>query len=105
MLERSKPSQARLVLPRVPPGIVLPVAVQQALDRRPTLVVLRAPRGFGKTSVVSSWIRHQRGRLEAYCWVNLPHTDVSRDQLWAAIFRQLTGSPPDPDLEIGRAHV
>ncbi|HLS13023.1 MAG TPA: LuxR C-terminal-related transcriptional regulator [Beutenbergiaceae bacterium] len=99
MLERSKPSQARLVLPRVPPGIVLPVAVQQALDRRPTLVVLRAPRGFGKTSVVSSWIRHQRGRLEAYCWVNLPHTDVSRDQLWAAIFRQLTGSPPDPDLD------
>lgn len=91
MLDQGRNRVSRRPLPRVSAGVVIPDPVQQALNRRPPITVLRAPRGFGKTTVVAAWVRQQSGQLDEYCWVSLPHKPIERPELWAAIHLGLTG--------------
>lgn len=68
-------------LPRVP-SIFCPTPAAQAVVRQlPPLVVLRAPRGFGKTSTVAYWLRSGALDDRTALWLTLPEPTTPAE-LW-----------------------
>jgi LuxR family maltose regulon positive regulatory protein len=71
----------KLAVPPARPDIVararLTEKLEQGLGRR--LILLAAPAGFGKTTLLSSWV-HQSGRPVA--WVTLDSSDDEVDRFW-----------------------
>ncbi len=85
-------------LPRVP-SIFCPTPRSEDVVRHlPALVVLRAPRGFGKTSTVAYWLRNGALDDRSAAWVTLPGS-TSAAELWQALHDSLvvTGlAAPEP---------
>lgn len=59
-------------LPRVPVTFTPTPRVRQLLAGLPTIAVLRAPRGFGKSSAVARWLRRADLPDHDVVWVTLP---------------------------------
>ena len=75
-------------LPRVP-SIFCPTPRAQEVARQlPPLVVLRAPRGFGKTSTVAYWLRSGALDDRSAAWLTLSGP-TSATELWAALHDSL----------------
>ncbi len=85
-------------LPRIPSGVVVPQAVRRAVVQEPSILVVRAPRGAGKTSTVSSVIRDQMAHGRRVRWVTLPNAPLSRDQFWEVNYGSLTGEGLAPEM-------
>ena len=71
-----------LGLPRVPLGFVPAPGVSQILSALPPIVVFRAPRGFGKTSTASYWLRRADAPDHDRIWVNVPNRPIDREEFW-----------------------
>ncbi|MBD8061617.1 LuxR C-terminal-related transcriptional regulator [Oceanitalea stevensii] len=93
----------RTRLPRVP-SVFCPTPAAEAVIRHlPALVVLRAPRGYGKTSTVAYWLRSGALDDRSVAWLTVPD-GTGGDTLWAAVHDALVGagvaSPASvPDLD------
>ncbi|WP_127132305.1 LuxR C-terminal-related transcriptional regulator [Georgenia sp. SYP-B2076] len=72
-------------LPRVPAAFTPTPRVQELLGGLPSVVVLRAPRGFGKSSTVAHWLRRTDLPDHDVVWVTVPPRPISRAELWAAV--------------------
>lgn len=62
---------------------ILRVDVLALLQRRVRAVVVRAPAGYGKTTVVTQWLRHRDTARPV--WVSLDDDDNDPPVLWGAI--------------------
>lgn len=71
-------------VPRVPAAFIMTPAAAQIVTRPPELIVLRAARGFGKTSTIASWLRGHTFAGYDSIWLPLSHP-VTPDDLWTAI--------------------
>ena len=93
-------------LPRVPSIFCPTSAAQEVVRDLPPLTVLRAPRGFGKTSTVAFWLRSGALDDRAAAWINLTRpTDTA--ELWAALHDTLVAAElataeqdPGPDAVV-----
>ncbi|WP_127571501.1 LuxR C-terminal-related transcriptional regulator [Georgenia faecalis] len=72
-------------IPRIPRAFA-PTRAAAAMGRRlPPLVVLRAPRGYGKTSVAASWLASPEMSGVTRSWLTVPEGPVSAADLWTAV--------------------
>ncbi|PFG40440.1 ATP/maltotriose-dependent transcriptional regulator MalT [Georgenia soli] len=72
-------------LPRVPAAFTPSPAAERALQNLPPLVVLQAPRGYGKTTTASAWLRRPDLPDHDLVWVGLPPRAVGRDEFWSEL--------------------
>lgn len=89
-------------LPRLPVGYV-PAPWLDAVTSGPVpppLVVLRAPRGFGKTSGVVGWLREDPPPRHHHVWVGAPHRAISAEEYWELVRERAVGAGLD-ELEGG----
>src|SRR5690606_23969170 len=78
-------------LPRVPSIFCTTPAAQEVVRDLPPLTVLRAPRGFGKTSTVAFWLRSGALDDRAAAWINL-NRPTDAEELWAALHDTLVAA-------------
>ncbi|MFH5822087.1 LuxR C-terminal-related transcriptional regulator [Georgenia sp. AZ-5] len=71
-------------LPRVSSTFSPTERARAALGGLPSVVVLRAPRGHGKSSTVAHWLRRTDLPDHDVAWLTLPRT-AGRDELWRAL--------------------
>src|SRR5690242_12303202 len=96
---------SKIVVPELPVGFVRRPALLDRLDQADAgqLVVLVAPPGFGKTTLLSSWVRRAGGPSTA--WISLEALDDAarfRASLLAALLA-IPALPPDSPLrQVGR---
>jgi LuxR family maltose regulon positive regulatory protein len=87
------PVQTKLVVPRVRRALVerprLASAFESAGDA--SLVLVSAPAGFGKTTLLASTVR-DAGRPVA--WVSLDERDDDPSRFWTCVLRALDGAAP-----------
>jgi LuxR family maltose regulon positive regulatory protein len=82
--------------PRLPKALVerepLLLALDGALDT--PLTLLSAPAGFGKTTLLSTWVRQQKKTQVA--WLSLDELDNSPTRFWVALIAALRRCPDLP---------
>lgn len=77
-------------LPRLPRGYVETRAVRLlAAQPLPPIVLLQAPRGYGKTATASWLLRQADDPRQEHVWVNLPSGEIDESELWETIGRRL----------------
>lgn len=98
-------------LPRAPAVLVGKPALAALLDRHEPLTVICAPKGYGKTALVSSWARG-RPREDALVWVSCRLPSVMADGMPAPFWARVAGemwrsgqSAVEPGLIPGRSDV
>jgi LuxR family maltose regulon positive regulatory protein len=72
--------------------------VHQLARTRAKLILIDAPAGFGKTTLVAQW-QAQAGRSRRFAWVSLDGGDNDEVRLWQHILSTLRRS--SPDLAVG----
>ncbi|RPF27527.1 LuxR C-terminal-related transcriptional regulator [Georgenia muralis] len=72
-------------LPRVPEAFFPADAAWSRLSGLPALVVVQAPRGYGKTATVSAWLRRRDLPQHDLVWASVPPSVTSRAEFWAAL--------------------
>ncbi|MBO0788142.1 MAG: helix-turn-helix transcriptional regulator, partial [Actinobacteria bacterium] len=84
--------ETKLYVPRSPRGLVLRPRLSERLDRGTAskLVLVSAPAGFGKTTLLAEWLAEPAGpagpagdRLAA--WVSLDRSDNDPAAFWAYV--------------------
>ena len=87
------PVQTKLVVPRVRRALVQRPRLVHALEvaRDASLVLVSAPAGFGKTTLLAAALR-DAGRPVA--WVSLDERDGDPSRFWACVLRALDGAVP-----------
>lgn len=86
-------------IPRIAAEVVHRPRLIEALDRLLPLTVLRAPYGFGKTTLAAQWVL---GLGTEPVWVSVDRTGMSAEQFWARLARALpgpAGTTPEEALE------
>ncbi|WP_413452136.1 LuxR C-terminal-related transcriptional regulator [Georgenia phoenicis] len=81
----------RTRLPRVPSVFCPTPAAETVMRRVPALVVLRAPRGYGKTSTVAYWLRSGELDDRSVAWLTVSER-IGADALWAAVHDALVAA-------------
>lgn len=106
-LRRARPAR----LPRAPAVLVGKPALTALLDRHEPMTVICAPKGYGKTALVSSWARG-RSAEGALVWVSCRLPSVMADGMPASFWARLAGelwssgqSAVEPGLIPGRSDV
>ena len=87
-------------VPRVPRSFVLSEVTAAVSQELPPLLVLQAPRGFGKTTTVAHWLRFGGFADMPVAWVSVAQPSPAR-ALWHSIhdtlaLEGLTAIAPDP---------
>jgi LuxR family maltose regulon positive regulatory protein len=72
-------------LPRVPEAFFPTDAAWSRLSGLPALVVVQAPRGYGKTTTVSAWLRRRDLPEHDLVWAAVPPSVTGRADFWAAL--------------------
>jgi LuxR family transcriptional regulator, maltose regulon positive regulatory protein len=75
-------SEAKLMLPRVQPGIVRRSRLLHSLDREAALTLVDAPVGYGKTMLLRSWCAEQSRPV---AWITLDAADADPARLWTYV--------------------
>jgi LuxR family maltose regulon positive regulatory protein len=80
-----------------PVGLVARTRLLDLLDQAPdhALVLVCAPPGFGKTSLLVDWARHRARSTPA--WLTLDEDDNDPRRLWCAVLAAMSGCPAVPD--------
>lgn len=83
-------------LPRISEPVLARDRVWSALDSSQPLTILRAARGFGKTTVLVTWLRRYRGAVPS---VYVPLDSHSNDQaeFWTTLARELNDAGVELD--------
>src|SRR5262249_1804328 len=80
--------ETRLRPPRLPARLVERAGLLNLLDggRQQKLVLLHAPAGFGKTTLVSSWLARGKARTPLFvAWLSLEEGDNDPLRFWSAL--------------------
>ena len=89
------PLATKLHVPQPPVQLVprphLVERLQQAMDRPLTLIA--APAGFGKTTLISSWLEHASLPV---AWISLEQDDDDLTRFWSYVFTALDAHPSGP---------
>lgn len=64
-------------------------AALSKLDRRAPLTIIRAPNGYGKSSLVASWLRTNLTTERNIVWVSAPHPNMPVDEYWSTVLDRL----------------
>ncbi|ACZ22853.1 ATP-dependent transcriptional regulator [Sanguibacter keddieii DSM 10542] len=98
-------------LPRAPSVLVAKPTLTALLDRHEPLTVLRAPKGYGKTALVSGWARGRAAHVDLV-WVSCRLPSVLSDGMpapfWARLADEMWRSGlgvVEPGLAPGRSDV
>jgi LuxR family transcriptional regulator, maltose regulon positive regulatory protein len=75
-------SEAKLMLPRVQPGVVRRPRLLRSLDGAAALTLIDAPVGYGKTMLLRSWCAEQSRPV---AWVTLDAADADPARLWTYV--------------------
>lgn len=90
-----RPARAEPLHPRQPDRQRRPPAVRPRprllarLDRDSPVTVLRAPRGFGKSDLVETWLRSGRAATRLVVWVPAPVGRVRADTYWHTVLERV----------------
>jgi LuxR family maltose regulon positive regulatory protein len=89
-------AQSQLAPPSIPAGLVPRPALLEALDRGDdrALTVVCAPPGYGKSLLLSHWVRERADASTS--WVNLEPHDNDPRRLWSAVLTALRACPGVP---------
>jgi LuxR family maltose regulon positive regulatory protein len=92
----------KLVIPPVRPGLVLRLRLVGQLEPGgyPKLTLVSAPAGFGKTTLLSAWARHQTiaNRAVRIAWLSLDESDSDPVRFFAYLIAALHGADPQVGL-------
>ncbi len=83
------------------------------LDRNSPITVIRAPRGYGKTELVMSWLEATRSDFRAVLWIPTPEAGTNSEVYWKIVSDRIRtsgilagepipGTPSDSDAEAVR---
>ncbi|PJJ61536.1 helix-turn-helix transcriptional regulator [Compostimonas suwonensis] len=97
--ERNRSEKLRVV-PRLPGLLLQRPRLHRVLDGTAPLVVLSAPKGFGKTTLVAEWMEN-RPLTEDIAWVSLISRPAGADDFWSVVVDAL--GIGDSDSVGGRA--
>jgi LuxR family maltose regulon positive regulatory protein len=84
-------------LPRLPRHIVERPRLLKLLDARSPLTLIRAPLGFGKTTLVVDWLRRRDRSDEALVWVTVDSDSRDADGFWRSVVDALSDAGLDHD--------
>lgn len=59
------------------------------LDRNSPITVIRAPQGFGKADLVTSWLESARAEFRAVLWIPAPDVTVDSETYWQTLLQRL----------------
>jgi LuxR family transcriptional regulator, maltose regulon positive regulatory protein len=87
---------ARVTPPSIPTGLLARPALLDALDRGDdrALTLVCAPAGYGKSVLLSRWVRERAGVPTA--WAHLEPDDEKPCRSWSAVLAALRGCPGVP---------
>ena len=90
---------AKLFVPRVRRRLVVRDRLSERLDRAADarMILLSAPAGFGKTTLLASWLERHPGR--AVAWLSLDASDDDPSRFWPYVVTALAAALPGSDLE------
>ncbi|MFC7406582.1 LuxR C-terminal-related transcriptional regulator [Georgenia alba] len=78
-------------LPRVPAGFAATERAAAALQGLPSLVVVHAPRGYGKTATVSAWLQRPDVPHHDVVWISLSGS-VGSEAFWTELLMAVAGA-------------
>ena len=88
------------IAPRRTPAESVPRRVVMAkLDRRAALTIVRAPSGYGKSSLIASWLRTHLISQQLLVWVPAPTASSTIDEYWRTVLVRIHAAGialPDP---------
>ncbi len=88
------------IAPRRTPAESVPRRVVMAkLDRRAALTIVRAPSGYGKSSLIASWLRTHLISQQILVWVPAPTASSTIDEYWRTVLTRIHAAGialPDP---------
>ncbi|WP_448073391.1 AAA family ATPase [Georgenia yuyongxinii] len=85
MAQRGRYTRAGTPLPRVSATFSPTPRARELLATLPSVVVLRAPRGFGKSSTAAAWLRRADLPDHDVVWVTLPPQPATGASFWRAV--------------------
>ncbi len=91
MLQHPPLLTAKLLIPPLPPTLVkrprLVERLQQGMDRR--FILLSAPAGYGKTTLLSEWYDSSPAKNYRLAWVSLDEADNDTSRFWSYVIKSL----------------
>ena len=92
----------KLFVPRVRRRLVVRDRLSERLDRAADarMILLSAPAGFGKTTLLSSWL--ERHPTRAVAWLSLDASDDDPSRFWPYVATALAAALPGSELEAVR---
>jgi LuxR family maltose regulon positive regulatory protein len=87
--------ETKLYVPRSPRGLVPRPRLSERLDRgaASTLMLVSAPAGFGKTTLLADWLAASAGE-RSVAWVSLDAADTQPQSFWAYVIAALRTIAP-----------
>ena len=87
--------RTKLFVPRPRPGLVPRPALTERLSRtpQPRLTLVSAPPGFGKTTLLASWLAAS-GAERPVAWVSLEENERHPDSFWTYVVTALDTAAP-----------
>jgi LuxR family maltose regulon positive regulatory protein len=91
----------KLALPRLRRGLVARPRILERLDGAADtrLILIAAPAGFGKTTLLSAWFAEHRETGRAIAWLSLGAEDREPASFWHSVVSALQKAVPDLDPE------
>jgi LuxR family transcriptional regulator, maltose regulon positive regulatory protein len=89
----------KLFVPRVRRRLVVRDRLSERLDSAADarLILLSAPAGFGKTTLLADWLDSRRDR--AVAWLSLDASDDEPGRFWSYVVKALAAALPSSELE------
>src|SRR3954470_23129900 len=84
---------SKVTVPELPPDFTPRTTLRRLLDEASDdqVVVVSAPAGFGKTLLLTDWVRSDEARETA--WISLDPDDDEPRRLWSAVVTSLLALP------------
>jgi LuxR family maltose regulon positive regulatory protein len=95
---RARVSRAKTLPPALPESVITRGRLWEQLDQavesqgHPNLMVLSAPSGFGKTTLLASWVPTVVARGRPVAWCALDDTDSGCYRFWSSVLAALAGA-------------
>ncbi len=99
-LVRVRVLQTKLTKPPLPDGMVERPRLLARFDPHARVVLVVAPPGFGKTTLVAQWAESAPDPL---AWISVDLLDESPESFWCHVIEAVRSVVPDVDDEPGRA--